>query len=145
MVGKTAFIMEVWVNSLSTTDNDVGIAANGASGNSNVFVLIMRNGDLSITIDATVYNTGVNIANTGWRHVAATYDGTTAILYLDGICLTEFVAAVTAFSATDRWSIGQEFDGSTSDRFSGTMDEARIWDRALCAAEIQRRLPLDLL
>jgi prepilin-type N-terminal cleavage/methylation domain-containing protein len=70
----------------------------------------------------------------GWEHVAATYDGTTSLLYVNGVqkgtpgsVSGAIVSSVTANigSYTGIWP------------FSGLIDDVRIYNRALSAAEIQ--------
>lgn len=77
----------------------------------------------------------------GWHLVAATFDGATRRLYVDGE-----PASVTAASAADDGGAGLGIgcsgvgsDGATAgatERFVGVIDEVSIYDRALSAAEI---------
>ncbi|NUP07007.1 MAG: hypothetical protein HOW73_13215 [Polyangiaceae bacterium] len=74
-----------------------------------------------------------------WHHVAASYDGTTWRLYVDGE-----LDASSAANATPRgdsiqhFGIGAAFDsaGTPAGRFNGAIDEVRVWDRARTDAEI---------
>jgi len=73
-----------------------------------------------------------------WAHVAATFDGTTARLYLNG---REIASGPFSFaSGTDAvMTIGNNNSSSWPDcpgSFNGDMDEARIYNRALTAAEV---------
>ena len=69
-----------------------------------------------------------------WSHLAATYDGTTLRLYVNGV-----VAASTPFTgdmatSTDPLRIGG--NSVYGEYFVGVIDEVRIYYRALTAAEI---------
>ncbi len=76
-----------------------------------------------------------------WHHVAGSYDGTSVHLYLDGLDLggTSGTLAINYQLAIRDLFIGQ-YPGQAFclDRhdFVGTIDEVRVWDRALAAAEI---------
>ena len=70
-----------------------------------------------------------------WTHVASTFDGAVIRLYINGVQV-----ASTAFSGTMVPSTGALRIGGNSlfvtEYFTGRIDEVRIYDRALSAAEI---------
>ncbi len=79
------------------------------------------------------------LAGTGWHHVAVTFDDAAnmARLYLDGVQ----VASTTIFSSINyslgsNTFIGRHGDGNTDYDFNGLIDDARVYNRALTAAEI---------
>ncbi|WP_084285447.1 LamG-like jellyroll fold domain-containing protein [Solirubrobacter soli] len=70
-----------------------------------------------------------------WSHLAATYDGATLRLYINGV-----LTASSAYSGSLNVSTGDLYIGGNnvwSEWFDGTIDEVRIYDRALAATEIQ--------
>ncbi len=68
---------------------------------------------------------------TEWIHVAATSDGETIRLYLDGEVSGEGVALVPAYSELD-WTIGAGLDALVpSNHFFGALDELRLYRIAL--------------
>ncbi len=75
-----------------------------------------------------------------WHHVAVSYDGTTWRLYLDGQ-----LEATLAANATPRFDSIQHFGlgtamlstGVAAGFFDGVIDEARVWNHARSAAQIQ--------
>ena len=73
-----------------------------------------------------------------WEHVAVTYDGATARFYVDGqqVATRAFTGNV---GDSNTWRIGAYGAGPTG-FFDGLVDEVRIYDRALAAAEIQEDL-----
>ena len=80
-----------------------------------------------------------NVIAAGWNHVAATYDGSVAYLYVNGVLVGSRTGIVggnnlttdfTAFRIGDRSSGGYPFDG--------TVDDVRVYDRVLSAGEIAR-------
>ncbi len=83
-----------------------------------------------------------------WTHIAATYDGTTAVIYINGTADT----STTAFSGpigvnTDSLYIGADRVGSTTFLYYyGKLDNVRIWGTARTAASIaaSRFIPLEV-
>jgi plastocyanin len=85
------------------------------------------------------------VTNNAWHHAAATYDGQTWHLYLDGNdagSLTLPAAHAPASSTTTLTSVGTALTspsggGVAEGRFQGVIDEVRIWNTARSQAEIQ--------
>jgi hypothetical protein len=69
-----------------------------------------------------------------WFHLAATYDGTTIKLYVNGVLDSSKVATFTIGTNSQPLAIGSESDGQFM--LQGSMDEARVYSRALSATEI---------
>ena len=70
-----------------------------------------------------------------WYHVAATYDGSEFVLYVDGVVETSKVVGAINIDTVAPLRIGGHF-GGTSFFLTGSIDEPRVYDRALDAAEI---------
>src|SRR2546430_13959271 len=70
-----------------------------------------------------------------WTHLAGTFDGAMVRLYVNGelVASQAQTAALTATAGT--LQIGA--DSYTGENFAGRIDEVRIYNRALSAAEIQ--------
>ncbi len=92
-------------------------------------------------------NTPIPISTTEWHHAAATYDGSTWRLYLDGQADgTLNVGAFTPESlSTQHAAIGTALTragtpGSPQGYFAGLMDEVRIWNVARSQADIQAKM-----
>ncbi|HST14059.1 MAG TPA: LamG-like jellyroll fold domain-containing protein, partial [Gaiellaceae bacterium] len=85
-----------------------------------------------------VYGTTV-ITNNVWHHAAATYDGSTWKLYLDGNLETTLAVNQPVRSdSIQRVGLGAMITstGTALGRFQGVLDEARVWDHARTGAEI---------
>ena len=79
------------------------------------------------------------ITNDVWHHAAATYDGTTWKLYLDGYLeMTLVVGAAPRSDTIQHASLGTMLNttGGTNGFFQGVIDEPRVWNRALTQTEI---------
>ncbi len=91
------------------------------------------------------------ITNDEWHHAAATYDGTTWRLYLDGVLEAIEVENATPRSDTTQDaglgvmldSSGGPANGSTA-RFQGVLDETRVWTGARSLAQIRTTINGEL-
>ncbi len=69
-----------------------------------------------------------------WSHLAGTYDGTRLRLYLNGTQVATTPRTVPLTTSSQPLTIGADVYGEF---FQGTLDEIRIYNRALSATEIQ--------
>ena len=95
------------------------------------------------------------IANGDWHHVAATYDGTTMTVYLDGV--SDGSASIgqppnsagsppvgIATAMDSRGLRGSDANVFTGGYFSGAIDEVRIWDSARSQTEIDTNKGVEI-
>ena len=71
-----------------------------------------------------------------WQHVALTYDGTALRVYLNG---TQQGATANAALASQSGALqlgAYIFNSANVDYLAGNLDEVRVYNRALSAAEI---------
>ncbi len=75
--------------------------------------------------------TGLNV----WTHLAVTFDGSTERLYVNGTLVTSVAKSGSMATSSNPLRIG----GNTvwGEYFAGLIDEVRVYNRALSAAEIQ--------
>ncbi|HMO93104.1 MAG TPA: DUF4347 domain-containing protein, partial [Pirellulaceae bacterium] len=92
------------------------------------------NGSTWLQID-----TGVSLAQTGWNHVAFTFDDVNNIqrLYINGqlVATANFVDSI-AYTLGTSTRIGMHGGASSVYDFNGLIDDARIYTRALTADEV---------
>lgn len=81
--------------------------------------------------------------NTGnWVHIAFTKSGTSGTYYINGVASgTTSASRDISYNISNDFAIGLDLRayrqaGHTSSNFSGTMDDIRIWNRALNSTEI---------
>lgn len=125
-----------WQNSISSGN----IINNEQNSPDNGYMLRCGNdGQLGFTLGNGSWTdlfspTGTLVLNT-WQHVAATYDGTTMTIYVDGNVVASSNAALTIGQSNQSLVIGNY---TASGRpFIGTIDEVRIWSVARSETEIQ--------
>src|ERR1700757_239529 len=77
-----------------------------------------------------------------WQHYACTYDQQNLVLYINGVQVASMPLTNPLPVGTDGWRMGQRWDNP--DFYQGSMDEVRIWNRALCAQEIQHNMTAEV-
>ncbi len=130
--------LEAWVNPsvVSNAWQDVIYKGNdnyyleGTSGNGGVPAMGGTFGGSDVALNGT----GALPANT-WTHLAATYDGTTMRLYVNGVQVASQAQTGAIATSTNPLQIGG--DSLYGQFFQGTIDEVRIYNVALTAAQIQ--------
>src|SRR5262249_55518295 len=81
-----------------------------------------------------MYGTAALTANT-WSHLALTYDGATVRLYVNGTQVASQAQTGSLVTSTNALQIGG--DSIYGQYFQGAIDEVRIYNVALTAAQIQ--------
>ena len=134
----TAMTLEAWVNP-STVNNkwrDVIYKGNDnyyLEGTSNTRSRPALGGTFG-TSNADLYGTAALAPNT-WTHLAGTYDGATLRLYVNGVQVSSAARTGSIATSTNPLQIGG--DSLFGQYFSGTIDEVRVYNVALTAAQIQ--------
>lgn len=83
---------------------------------------------------------------TAWTHVAGTYDGTTARLFVNGAEVGQAAGAGTIRDLGGTLRIGKGDDATPGhgEVWNGEIDEVRLWPFARTAAEIQASMQQEL-
>ncbi|GAH57087.1 unnamed protein product, partial [marine sediment metagenome] len=78
-----------------------------------------------------------------WTHVVGTFSDENIIVYKNGVPAPSSTLGTTTIHSNDEpLGIGGEGDGGTSFNFNGTIDDVRIYDRALSEEEAQELMDL---
>ena len=138
----TGMTVEAWVNPTTLGNAFRTVVFREEPGNE-VFSLY---GNQSGSPQAPVGEVRVNgfkdaTASTGlatgtWTHLAETYDGSSVRLYVNGALVSTTAAPGSLVSSTAPLRIGG--NNIWGEYFSGLIDEVRVYNRALSAAEIQQ-------
>ena len=79
----------------------------------------------------------INFSLNSWHLVTGEYDGVNWVLYVDGVKMSSTAAASGALATSVAASIGgASISGSFTRFFPGTIDDVRIYNRALSAQEV---------
>lgn len=140
IVDDYPFTISVWLKTtdsgtvqavVNLADSDLSNSYYGIDVRSNGKVRLVARNTQSRTITGDVLNDGE------WYNVVAVFNSSTdRKLYLNGIINGTQSTEVTFNSGADRWSIGRWGDSSPNRYFEGSIDEVKLWDKALDSAEI---------
>ena len=87
------------------------------------------------TVSRNYLDSGHNPIAGQWQHLAATYDGTTARFYIDGVMVASRTVS-GGVGTSNIWRIGA-YGSVAGGFFDGLIDNVRIYSRALSDAEVQ--------
>jgi len=136
-----AITIEAWVK--TTSNNEITVVGRGSSQSDHSFHFAVENG-YPVFIFANGYSmttgdliTGSKQVNDGiWHHIVGRFNGSTIEIYVDGEYDSGILKTTKPFSNNDiPTNIGVL--GGYSTYFDGTIDEVKIYARALTASEIQ--------
>ena len=131
----TSFSVSMWVNTTSFSTTQILIDnRDSASDGYNCFI---NSNTINFRIngtDTSVSTSSLNVNN--WFHLALTYDGSTAKIYLDSGTPTQ-QSLTTTLNINNVTRIGAISQSTASTFFNGKLDEVGIWDTALTSTQIQ--------
>ena len=145
-VGNSNYTIEAWIKPTSMgTYGIVGWGNYGSNNQVNALRLDPANGgslrnywwanDLNVTVG--------NLADGKWHHVAATFDGTTRAMYVDGVFKGSDTPSGHNVPTADNMRLGvtcancPQTNGFAAEYFPGSMDEVRIYNVGLTQAQVQ--------
>ncbi|MFT3932109.1 MAG: T9SS type A sorting domain-containing protein [Chitinophagaceae bacterium] len=138
---STAITLEAWVYATKTTGIQNVISKSNATTNTGY--IFPRTDDGWANVNMYLFIGGawkiVSAAYpsmNAWHHLAATYDGATMKLYIDGILKNSVAQTGLIATNTNALSLGNQI-GFSSEYFGGAADEMRIWNVARTQAQIQ--------
>jgi len=131
--------ISVWVKLNEITNR--GIFEKTTNGTVNTqYLLFTEGGHFKFRLIKSAMNTivsDVNVSPNRWYYVSATYDGTTMRMYVDGILQSE----TRTISSPIDTGTGESLIGSLGSgvyRMNGSIDDVRIYNRALSQSEISK-------
>jgi len=135
----TGMTLEAWVNPTTLTNWRTVLLKEQTA--SNLAYALYANTDTNrpagnvFTAAETDTRGTAKLATGAWSHLAATYDGATLKLYVNGTLVSSKAATGAIQAGTRALRIGG--NAIWSEWFQGLIDEVRVYNRALGAAEIQ--------
>jgi len=134
LANVSQFTMAGWVAAGNPTASRIGLF-----GQNDVIEMGFNGGNISIWISAggATTQTAWTFPNLTWHHVAVVADASMKI-YLDGQLAVTGTGAANYGTSTYPFNIGGGgIWDATGNWFSGSMDEVRVYNRALTQAEVQ--------
>ena len=142
--GSTKVTVEAWVKPTSLSGLGC-IVGNYNTGAGAMQILLRRSGgsfyEFWVGNGGSWYNTN-SVATPSlniWQHIAGTWDGTVASIYVNGVLSGTTTPALSVLGNASNnpvW-IGAN---TINENFTGDVDEIRIWNRSLCLGEIQNNM-----
>jgi len=133
-----ALTIESWINAVGTGRRTI-VSKDSVTGFLQYELLVNANNLLEFNLfTSTAYHSLLSRVNVpaGFTHVAATFDGSTARLLINGnIVMDTVLAASTILPQNYGVTIGNSNDATTA--FLGTIDEVRIWNVARTPNQIR--------
>ncbi|GAA2797338.1 hypothetical protein GCM10010441_23190 [Kitasatospora paracochleata] len=144
VVDTTApFTVAAWVQLGDTTAIRTAVSQDGATTSRFLLHFDPTGGGWSFKVRsadqaqkvAAVAGTPVT-ANT-WTHLTGVWDGANVRLYVNGALAGSAADTTTPWDSPQGLNIGRaKWDGAPANRWIGSVDDVRLWGRALTAAEI---------
>ncbi len=143
-IGGNTITLEAWIypTSWRTSSFEGSIINSESDANDNGYMLRCgASGTLSFNLGGAsdswheVLSSSNALTLNTWQHVAGTYDGTTMRLYINGAQVNTTTSSFTIGVAGNGVVIG-DWSYGTGRNFPGKIDEVRIWNKTLSAAEL---------
>ena len=139
--------LSAWVYRNSSGKYDCIIGKDNYAGNNGYSLWIYDDDKLTLRFgNSRIYKSSTSIPSGTWVHVAGTFDGTNAKLYINGTLDSSYPAsAPTSNSGGLYLGTPQDAVGNPLFNFSGTLEDIRIWNIALTQSAIQSSMNNELL
>lgn len=134
--------LAAWINIESSGGQNPRIVAVNYPGTSSGYYALLMWGTgnprfLTFQEQDDLYNSASKLSNnSGWHHVALTYDGSHVTFYVDGVADPALGASDSSLTPFTNAVLNIGYSDNNLDRFNGDIDEVRIYNYALSASEI---------
>jgi len=138
-----AITIGAWIKP-STAPSGIGTIVSAQPDSSYFLYLISSSTQLRIRISGNEFTSpSDSITRYVWQHIAVTYDAdagaNNGAIYVNGNPVTVFTSTAAFAAALGNTYLGDHWYALNSYHFKGSMDEVRIWNRTLSAAEIKQQ------
>lgn len=151
----SSFSLEAWVLQKSTIGSATIISKGDIkTSNKRGYHLALNSGRANLTwynisgLPILNITSPYVIATDKWHHIAATYDGTTAKLFIDGLEVATGTPSGSPTTGTEKFLIGAMYDSGTptvpKNCFKGYIDEVRIWNTSLSTQQIREMMNQEI-
>jgi len=131
--GDSVVLGKFWNTTMTSPYYRYGLELTG--GTVPTFLIGTTSGPLSASM-------GSALALDQWSHLAVVFDGSQVRFYVNGLLVTTVSLQATITARSNPFQIGA--DNNTQQFFKGSLDEVRIYTRALTAAEVQSDMVIAL-
>ncbi len=137
--------LSAWVNPATLQNNDVIISKPRGNGSAwdDYWIALRGTGEIEFCMEQVaeqdcVLTTDSAVSTDTWTHIVAVWDGTTMLVYKNGAVSSDTGSHTNApVYGTSAVYIGAENEnGTIASFFNGFIDDVRVYDRALTAADV---------
>ncbi len=119
------------------------------SGDGEFYLIQLNGGVMECRLKTTTgLHEYVGPANTAipqaWQHIAWVYDGSSVLLYVNGVLNGSSPASGTFSNPNVPFGIGKSLLGGFNFVYGGRVDEVTVWDKGLTQSEIQDMMDNEL-
>jgi large repetitive protein len=131
-----AFTLEAWAN-LAVRNSTRYVLSKGTTTTGMHLYAVSGIPTLRVSTSSTTATLSAPAAPAAgtWHHLAATFGAGTATLYVDGVAVKTVAVAGTLRTSPLALTAGR-YSGSSSNQWTGRLDELAVYDRALTGAEL---------
>ena len=151
----SSFSLEAWVLEKSTAALATIISKGDAkTANKRGYHLTLNNGKPNLTWYNNFGDALINLESPyaltidKWVHIVASYDGSIAKLFIDGLEVASGTPSGSPTNGTEKFLIGAVYDSDTptvpKNNFHGYIDEVRIWNIALTVQQIREMMNQEI-
>ncbi len=134
-LGSQSRTISAWINIDPNSVTDGYVAGWGNFNVSSSWYLNIYNDQYRLVFWNTDLHTSTNVTKSQWIHYLASYDGSIAKIYINGIIIdTKTIVLSTSLTSL---GIGSQGFSTYEGKFKGSIDDVRIYNRTLNGAEIQ--------
>lgn len=147
--GTTALTITGWFYCDELNYGQGYMGFRSGSGDGEFYLIQLNNGVMECRLKSTTgLHEYVAPANTAipqvWQHFAWVYDGSSILLYVNGMLNGSASASGTFSNPNVPFGIGKSLLGGFNFVFGGRIDEVSVWDKALDQTEIQDMIDNEL-
>jgi len=133
------FTLEAWVKTSGTPTN-ANIVAKMDIGGEYGYEIMISGGKAMLYVasvaDSVELSGTSSVNDNSWHHIVGVRDGNNYYIYVDGILENSETYTLGTTNNTDNLLIGNDI--STTYYFDGTIDNVKVYSRALSAAEVMQ-------
>ncbi|HSH05009.1 MAG TPA: tandem-95 repeat protein [Anaerolineae bacterium] len=134
-VSENSYAVSLWFKTACT---NCGIYSVTDAGNGHDRHIYLNNGNICTRVwnNEVICTSGTNYADNNWHHIAHTFGGTVGgqKIYIDGVLKASGAKANSNFDWQTHIKIG--FSADPNRYFNGLLDDVRLYNTALTAAQI---------
>jgi hypothetical protein len=145
MSGPAAMTVSAWVKIAASTPGMIASKGTNSSNGKGWFFIVGGSGQLVFYAlqSGSIYKgrigTNGKVGDGTWHHVAATFDGTTIHLFVDGVAddaTLDNAGSFSDYTSTQHLFIGRNGDGTPSYFFEGKIDDVSVYTSVLSGGNI---------